>query len=137
MRKLLLLLSALIALPSLADAPKYKISDTEMKIFVRYMNNIEQCIFPELTDNPTPEKIYNKWSKEDEVTMFYFETRLLEEIIGKEKLDILKSDKASDNYFNSQHQKFNHQIASVDKDKCKKFKPEYERVLALIKQSLK
>lgn len=107
-----------------------------MQIFVRYMNAIEQCIFPELTDNPNPQPIYDSWQQVDQFTMYYFQQQLLAEIVGREKAELIQSDKPSKAYFEQQHDKFNHQKAHLDPEKCKRFKGGYQYVKRQISQSL-
>lgn len=115
--------------------PKYKISDMDMKILIRQLNNIEQCIYPDLA-KPDYQKIYDSWTTVESFTMQYFEQRILQELLGEQHFKLMKEDKPSMDYFNSLHGKLNHQKANVDKERCEAFKPNYEHVYKQIKSAL-
>lgn len=115
--------------------PKYKISDMDMKILIRQLNNIEQCIYPDLA-KPDYKKIYENWSVVENMTMHYFERQMLKELLGEQNFAIMQEDKASMNYFNLQHQKLNHQKANVDKERCEAFKPTYQEIYQRVQSTL-
>lgn len=121
--------------PTALDEPKYKISDMDMKILIRQLNNIEQCIYPDLA-KPNYKKIYENWSVAENLTMQYFEDQILRELIGNENHQLMKADKSSMYYFNVLHQKLNHQKANVDKEKCEAFKPRYKYVYQQVQNAL-
>lgn len=137
----LLLFSANLALANHSEnstastEPKYKISDMDMKILIRQMNNIEQCIYPDLA-KPGYQKIYESWTTVESFTMQYFEQRILQELLGEQHFKLMKENKPSMDYFNSLHGKLNHQRANVDKERCDAFKPNYEHIYKQIKSAL-
>ena len=117
------------------DEPKYKISETDMKILVRQLNNIEQCIFPSL-GNPGYQKIYDSWSTAENMTMFYFQQNLLRDLIGEQNALMIETDPASEKYFVQMHEKHNNQNANVDKERCEEFKPTYAQIKQRIEVSI-
>lgn len=117
------------------DEPKYKISEMDMKILIRQLNNIEQCIYPDLA-KPDYHKIYESWGVAENLTMQYFEAQVLKEILGPQNYQIMQEDKASMRYFNLQHQKLNHQKANVDKERCEAFKPKYKEIYQRVQNML-
>lgn len=114
---------------------KYKISETDIKILIRQLNNIEQCIFPDLA-KPDYQKIYDNWSVAENMTMFYFQQNLLTELIGEQNAQFIEKDKLSRQYFEQMHEKYNHQKASVDKSRCEDFKPIYAQIKQRIEYSI-
>lgn len=116
------------------DEPKYKISELDVKILIRQLNNIEQCIYPEL-DKPGYQKIYENWSRTEYLTMQYFEQQILNDLIGRKNLLVMLDDKPSMNYFYQLHTKLNHQKANVDKEKCSTFKPIYQEVYQRVQKN--
>ncbi|WP_405200822.1 DUF5358 family protein [Actinobacillus pleuropneumoniae] len=113
----------------------YKISETDIKILIRQLNNIEQCIFPDLA-KPDYQKIYDNWSVAENMTMFYFQQNLLTELIGEQNAQFIEKDKLSRQYFEQMHEKYNHQKASVDKSRCEDFKPIYAQIKQRIEYSI-
>lgn len=107
--------------------PKYKISEIDMKILIRQLNNIEQCIYPDLS-KPGYQTIYANWSLAESLTMQYFEHQVLKELIGEKHFKLLQDDKLSSDYFNALHRQLNHQKANVDKELCEDFKPKYHAI---------
>ncbi|MFA9487890.1 MULTISPECIES: DUF5358 family protein [unclassified Mannheimia] len=102
-------------------------SELDVKILVRQLNNIEQCIYPALA-KPDYQKIYANWNMAEHLTMQYFEQQVLNELLGRENFLTMQNDKASMEYFHQQHHKFNHQEANVDQEKCNAFKPTYREI---------
>ena len=102
----------------------YKVSDTDIKIYVRQVNNIEQCIFPELGKEGYAQ-IYQHWTLEDRIVMELYSNQMLKDLIGEDNYKLWRSDPASKNYFAERHAKFNHQKANVDETRCEEFKKEY------------
>ncbi|MDD0822933.1 DUF5358 family protein [Mannheimia sp. AT1] len=115
--------------------PQYKISEIDMKILIRQLNNIEQCIYPDLA-KPDYKKIYDSWSVTENLTMQYFERQILKELLGEENSQIMLTDESSMNYFYSLHQKLNHQKANVDKERCEAFKPRYKEIYQRVQNTL-
>ena len=117
------------------EQAKYKISETDVKILIRQLNNIEQCIFPDLA-KPDYQKIYDNWSVAENMTMFYFQQNLLKELIGEQNAQVIEKDKLSHKYFEQMHDKYNHQKANVDKSRCEEFKPIYAQIKQQIEYSI-
>ncbi len=117
------------------EQAKYKISETDVKILIRQLNNIEQCIFPDLA-KPDYQKIYDNWSVAENMTMFYFQQNLLKELIGEQNAQVIEKDKLSRQYFEQIHDKYNHQKANVDKSRCEEFKPIYAQIKQQIEYSI-
>lgn len=115
---------------------QYKISETDMKILIRQLNNIEQCIFPALA-KPNYQKIYDSWSDDEQMAMYYFQESILNDLIGTQNFHTLNTDPASKYYFNWLHGKLNNQIAHVDKERCEEFKPLYKRVKERLSQPVR
>lgn len=116
--------------------PKYKLSDTDAKIWIRQVNNVEQCIFPDLA-KPGYEKIYEKWTTAESLTMRLFQRILLRELIGVENDEIIDADPASSAYLNEQVKKFNHQRANVNPEQCEEYlKPRYKALLEYVENEL-
>ncbi|QLB18763.1 DUF5358 family protein [Mannheimia granulomatis] len=115
--------------------PKYKISDMDMKIFIRQLNNIEQCIYPDLGKHNYKE-IYSKWSVAETLTIQYFEHQILKELLGEKHFNMMQTDDSSMNYFNLLHTKLNHQKANVDKELCEDFKLTYQDVYTRVQNTL-
>lgn len=112
-----------------ADEPKYKISETDMKILIRQMNSLEQCIFPELATGDT-EKIYESWSKYDKYLMLEYTKFYLKELIGEQNMLIVTNEPHSVRYFHDLHRKLNHNNADLDQQKCDSYvKPQYQKML--------
>lgn len=109
------------------NEPKYKISELDVKILIRQLNNIEQCIYPDLA-KPDYQKIYDNWNVAEHLTMQYFEQRVLNDLLGRENFLTMQNDKASMEYFHLQHNRLNHQEANVDQEKCDAFKPTYQEM---------
>ncbi|KIE92492.1 hypothetical protein AP518_00472 [Actinobacillus pleuropneumoniae] len=122
-------------LTAYTEQVKYKISETDIKILIRQLNNIEQCIFPDLA-KPDYQKIYDNWSVAENMTMFYFQQNLLTELIGEQNAQFIEKDKLSRQYFEQMHEKYNHQKASVDKSRCEDFKPIYAQIKQRIEYSI-
>lgn len=114
---------------------KYKISDMDMKILVRQLNNIEQCIYPDLS-KPGYQKIYESWTTAEHLTMQYFEHQILKELLGEQNFKIMQNDPFSMDFFNTQHKKLNHQKANVDKERCDAFKPTYKEIYLRVQNTL-
>ncbi|WP_373818785.1 DUF5358 family protein [Glaesserella sp.] len=110
------------------NVPAYRISDTDVKILIRQMNNIEQCIYPELGKEGY-EKIYENWKLEDTFAMRFYQDKILESLIGLENFAIWMQDKASQDFFFNKVNQFNHQVANVDPERCEEFKLEYQQRL--------
>ncbi|HGO5814347.1 TPA: DUF5358 family protein [Mannheimia haemolytica] len=115
--------------------PKYQISDMDMKILIRQLNNIEQCIYPDLA-KPDYKKIYENWSVAENMTMHYFERQILQELLGQKNFTLMQEDKASMDYFNLLHKKLNHQQANVDKERCDAFKSTYQEIYQRVQNTL-
>jgi len=120
---------------AIQEAAKYKISATDMKILIRQLNNIEQCIFPDLA-KPNYQQIYDSWSVAENMTMFYFQQNLLKELIGEKNAQFIENDESSRLYFEQMHKKYNHQTANVDKSRCEDFKPIYAQIKQRIESSI-
>lgn len=114
---------------------KYKISATDIKILVRQLNNIEQCLFPDLA-KPNYQQIYDNWSVAESMTMLYFQQNLLKELIGEQNAQFIEKDEPSRLYFEQMHEKYNHQKANVDKSRCEDFKPVYAQIKQQIEYSI-
>ncbi|AAP96056.1 hypothetical protein A6046_08285 [[Haemophilus] ducreyi] len=119
----------------ITSEPKYKISATDTKILIRQLNNIEQCLFPELA-GPNHQNIYNEWPVLENITMDYFQSNILKELIGAENLETIEQDAASQAYFENLYEQYNHQIANVDKARCENFKPIYQEIKQRISTSI-
>ncbi|WGE32885.1 DUF5358 family protein [Actinobacillus genomosp. 2] len=117
------------------EQAKYKISETDVKILIRQLNNIEQCIFPGLAKSDY-QKIYDNWSVSENMTMFYFQQNLLKDLIGEQNTQLIEKDKGSRHYFEQMHEKYNHQKANVDKSRCEDFKPIYAQIKQRIESSI-
>lgn len=117
------------------NEPKYKISDVDMQILIRHLNNIEQCIYPDLS-GPDYQKIYDSWTLTENLTMQYFEFQMLKELLGEENFNLMQGDAASMNYFTELHKKLNHQKANVDKERCEAFKPSYQKIYQRVQEVL-
>ncbi|WP_279432608.1 DUF5358 family protein [Nicoletella semolina] len=101
-------------------------SDTDIQIFIRQMNNIEQCIFPELGQK-NYQQVYNSLTEKDRLLMRYYREKVLEDLISLENIIKIAQDPESRDYFSKQVNKFNHQRASVSPELCDKFKIEYQQ----------
>lgn len=124
----LLLLFGLFLSPFSAAALNavYPISDIDVKIFIRQMNNIEQCIYPEL-GKPNAEQIYQSWSEADRMVMHHYQDIMLESLIGRENFLLFRADQASQVLFEQKINRFNHQNANVSPELCAEFKQEYAK----------
>ncbi|AHG79407.1 hypothetical protein X875_7890 [Mannheimia varigena USDA-ARS-USMARC-1388] len=117
------------------NEPKYKISELDVKILIRQLNNLEQCIYPDLA-KPDYQKIYDNWNVAEHLTIQYFEQRVLNDLLGREDFLAMQNDKASIEYFHQQHHKLNHQKANVDQEKCDAFKPTYQEMYQRMQNAL-
>ncbi len=121
----------------LAEPPAYQVSDTDVKILIRQMNNIEQCIYPELASQDA-KNVYMKWLPEDLLAMRFYQDRLLEHLIGEQNFIVWKQDQTSQDFFYQKVDRFNHQVANVDAELCEAFKIDYrqkrEQAQALLQQ---
>lgn len=115
--------------------PKYKISETDVKILIRQLNNIEQCIYPDLA-KPGYQKIYANWDLAENLTMQYFEFQLLKELLGEDNHKLMQNDNPSTEYFHLLHSQLNHQKANVDQEKCDAFKPRYKEIYQSMKNAI-
>lgn len=114
---------------------KYKISSIDIKILVRQLNNIEQCLFPDLAKS-NYQKIYDNWSVSESMTMLYFQQNLLKELVGEQNAQFIEKDEASRLYFEQMHEKYNHQKANVDQARCEDFKPIYAQIKQQIEYTI-
>ncbi|MBF4101997.1 hypothetical protein INT82_13430 [Mannheimia haemolytica] len=115
--------------------PKYKISEIDVRILIRQLNNIEQCIYPELA-KPGYQQIYANWNLAENLTMQYFEYQLLKELLGEENQKLMQNDTLSTEYFHLLHSRLNHQKANVDPEKCDTFKPRYKEIYKSMENAL-
>lgn len=115
--------------------PKYKISEIDVRILIRQLNNIEQCIYPELA-KPGYQQIYANWNLAENLTMQYFEYQLLKELLGEENQKLMQNDTLSTEYFHLLHSRLNHQKANVDPEKCDAFKPRYKEIYKSMENAL-
>ncbi|HHW7566856.1 TPA: DUF5358 family protein [Mannheimia haemolytica] len=115
--------------------PKYKISEIDVRILIRQLNNIEQCIYPELA-KPGYQQIYANWNLAENLTMQYFEYQLLKELLGEENQKLMQNDTLSTEYFHLLHSRLNHQKANVDPEKCAAFKPRYKEIYKSMENAL-
>ncbi|VEI45255.1 Uncharacterised protein [Actinobacillus equuli] len=73
------------------------------KNLVRQLNNIEQCLFPDLA-KPNYQQIYDNWSVAESMTMLYFQQNLLKELIGEQNAQFIEKDEPSRLYFEQMHE---------------------------------
>ncbi|MDW0618169.1 DUF5358 family protein [Mannheimia haemolytica] len=102
---------------------------------IRQLNNIEQCIYPELA-KPGYQQIYANWNLAENLTVQYFEYQLLKELLGEENQKLMQNDTLSTEYFHLLHSRLNHQKANVDPEKCDTFKPRYKEIYKSMENAL-
>lgn len=118
-----------------AQQPAYLVSDIDVKIFIRQMNNIEQCIYPDLA-NAEHRQIYQNWPIEDRATMQYYQNIMLTSLIGEENFKRFRSDELSSQIFHQKIEQFNHQRANVSQERCSEFRKEYAQMRAKAQKTI-
>lgn len=121
---------------SFAQQPAYLISDIDVKIFIRQMNNIEQCIYPSLGQEEY-RKIYQNWPLEDRAAMQYYQNIMLSGLIGAENFQRFRNDELSTQIFHQKIELFNHQNANVSQERCTEFRKEYAQIRTKVQQKIK
>lgn len=118
-----------------AQQPAYLISDIDVKIFIRQMNNIEQCIYPDL-GKQEHQKIYQNWPLEDRAAMQYYQNIMLTSLIGAENFKRFRADELSTQFFQQKIEQFNHQNANVSQERCTEFRKEYAQIRSKAQQRI-
>lgn len=107
-----------LSLPSSGSSePLYKISDQEVKLWIAEGNKLGKCIYPKLkglSQDEAQKQIYNKLSKEEQITLSQMYLEILSKIIGENAVAFLLSDKLSQDYLDKKVKKFNNNNNTVE-----------------------
>lgn len=129
MRKYLLFSLSIAVLVGCAS-PKYRISDQDLKTWIGTMNDVEQCINPNLT-NPAS---YSLLSQDEKNLIINYGNEVGKNLIGSYNYDVMMNDHDSYIYYNKRLDELNNNIKGnfLTPEQCQGFKTKFHNDLANI-----
>lgn len=132
MKKKLVAVAFLSTLLTACSSPKYKISEKAVGNYLGVVNDMEQCIYPSLTNKYAE----NLLSNDEKSLLSEYRKDILASVIGAENYKLMREDTQSREYARKKIRELDHYNKAniLTSEQCEAYKTKFANDLAAIKQ---